>query len=83
MTAAVGLTVGLCGSDVAAQEVNQWERYKGDCEFVLKAPDRYPLGAIQECVMLWEQYKDVAPLSPDERSIFARGPSWLFAYGDK
>ncbi|MBH25477.1 MAG: hypothetical protein CMH57_13720 [Myxococcales bacterium] len=79
----MGLAVGLWSSDVAAQEVNQWERYKGDCEFVLKAPDRYPLNSIQECVMLWEQYKDVAPLSPDERSIFARGPSWLFIYGDK
>ena len=81
--ATVGLALGGMSQEASSQEVNQWERYKGDCEFVLKAPDRYSLSSIQECVMLWEQYRDVAPLSPDERVIFARGPSWLFIYGDK
>lgn len=67
-------------STAIADEV-QWNRNKGDCEFVLKAPDRYPLDSINECTMLWEQYKDVKGLSPDERSLFARGFSWLFLYG--
>lgn len=61
----------------------QWNRNKGDCEYVLKAPDRYPLGSVLECTQLWEQYKDVSGMSPDERSLFARGFSWLFIYGDQ
>jgi tetratricopeptide (TPR) repeat protein len=61
----------------------QWNRNKGDCEYVLKAPDRYPLGSVLECTQLWEQYRDVSSMSPDERSLFARGFSWLFIYGDQ
>lgn len=60
----------------------QWNRQKRDCEFVLKAPDRYNLNSIEECAILWEQYKDVSGLSPDERKLFARGFSWLFVYGN-
>jgi tetratricopeptide (TPR) repeat protein len=67
---------------VSSADDLQWNRQKGDCEYVLKAPDRYPLDSVQECTIRWEQYKDVSILSPDERSLFARGFSWLFVYGD-
>ncbi len=80
MAALAAATLVSLGSTAAADEV-QWNRNKGDCEFVLKAPDRYPIDSINECTILWEQYKDVKGLSPDERSLFARGFSWLFVYG--
>lgn len=72
----LGLTSTASADDV------QWNRQKGDCEYVLKAPDRYPLTSVQECTITWEQYKDVSRLSPDERSLFGRGFSWLYLYGD-
>jgi tetratricopeptide (TPR) repeat protein len=77
------LVVGFAALGTAsAQDIDQWNRNKKDCEYVLKAPDRYPLDSIQECTMLWEQYRDVSGLSPDEKKLFARGFSWLYLYGD-
>lgn len=74
--------VGLLWGGSALADDLQWNRQKGDCEYVLKAPDRYPLDSVQECTILWEQYKDISGLSPDEKSLFSRGFSWLFLYGD-
>jgi len=77
------MLLGLLVTTTAdAQTSNQWNRNKKDCEYVLKSPERYPLPSIEECVMLWEQYRDVSGLSPDEKTLYARGPSWLFVYGD-
>ncbi len=82
MTAALGLaTLTLWAGAADAQDLSQWNRNKGDCEFVLKAPERYPLASVNECVQLWEQYRDVSGLSPDERALYGRGPSWLFVQG--
>ncbi len=75
------LTLLVFGSTAAADDT-QWNSNKNDCEFVLKAPDRYELGSLEECAVLWEQYKEVSRLSPDERKLFARGFSWLFVYGN-
>lgn len=79
---ALGLGV-LWSAGVAQADEVQWNRQKGDCEYVLKAPDRYPLPSVQECTILWEQYKDTSNLSPDEKSLFSRGFSWLYLYGDQ
>ena len=66
----LGLAFGVLGlSTAAAQDIDQWNRNKKDCEYVLKAPDRYPLDSAQECTMLWEQYRDTTGLSPDERTL--------------
>ena len=78
----VALVVVALSTPAWADNV-QWNRNKGDCEYVLKAPDRYPLGSVLECTQLWEQYRDVTGMSPDEKSLFARGFSWLFIYGDQ
>lgn len=82
VVAALALSaIGLWGATAGAQDLSQWNRNKGDCEFVLKAPERYPLPSVNECVQLWEQYRDVSGLSPDERALYGRGPSWLFVQG--
>jgi len=75
---------GLLGMALAlpafAQEA--WDREKGSCEGYFQSPDEAPLAELQNCLKVWEAYRDVRLLSETQRQSAARAFQRVFRDGD-
>lgn len=62
-----------CATDESPKDttMNYWDKKKGDCEQVLKAPHAYSLSQITHCTKLWESYRYVDNIPLKERSMYA------------
>ena len=54
----------LCAETAAADD---WDRYKGDCDNVLKTHKTVLLQRLKECVGMWMAYVDPSTVKPQRR----------------
>jgi tetratricopeptide (TPR) repeat protein len=62
---------------------DRWERQKGDCEQVFKGWRTQSIDKLRDCVMLWEMYRNVAEVDPDQRAQVREPFDKLYQEGDK
>lgn len=65
----------------AALAQSEWDANKGDCDRTLQRARLKELDAIRSCTELWETYRDVSVLRPEEKAAVARGFSVLVYKG--
>jgi len=66
---------------MSAAAQSDWDANKGDCDRVLRRAKLKQLDRIETCTELWETYRDVSALRPEEKRAAAKGFSVLVYKG--